>query len=379
VISDVLDDVLAWWESGATVGVGTVVETFLSAPRQPGAAMAVGPDQSVVGGVSGGCVEGAVYEVARSVAASGVPVLEKYGVSEGDALAVGLTCGGTLHVFVEAISKTTFPELDQVAASVRASEPVAVATVVGGPARLGARLCVWSDHHAGSLGRVRLDEVVATDARGMLAKSRTGVLRLGPDGERLGDELSVFVASYAPAPRMLVYGAVDFAGAVARVASFLGFRVTVCDARALFATERRFPSVEELVVDWPHRHLASAEVDQGTAICVLTHDPKFDIPLLELALRSPAGYVGAMGSRRTHRDRLVKLREVGLSDGELARLHSPIGLDVGARTPEETAISVVAEIIRTRSGGSGASLGELAGPIHRGRTTLQPSIGRPSS
>lgn len=376
MISDVLDDVLAWWESGATVGVGTVVETFLSAPRQPGAAMAVGPDESVVGSVSGGCVEGAVYEVARSVASSGVPVLERYGVSDDDAFAVGLTCGGILHVYVEAISQVTFPELDQVAASVRANQPVAVATVVAGPTQLGARLCVWSDRTAGSLGRDRLDKVVATDARGMLAQGRTGILHLGPRGERLGDELSIFVASYAPAPRMLVYGAIDFAAAVARVGSFLGFRVTVCDARALFATERRFPSVEAVVVDWPHRHLASVDIDPRTAICVLTHDPKFDIPLLELALRSPAGYIGAMGSRRTHRDRLAKLRERGLTDAELARLHAPIGLDVGARTPEETAISVAAEIIQTRFGGTGSSLGQLAGPIHRGRAALQASRSR---
>ena len=372
MISDVLDDVLAWWEAGATVGVGTVVETFLSAPRQPGAAMAVGPDESVVGSVSGGCVEGAVYEVARRVAASGIAVLERYGVSDDDAFAVGLTCGGILHVFVDAVSQATFPELGQVADSVRMSEPVAVATVVGGQVRLGSRLCVWPDRRSGSLGQPRLDEVVAADARGMLAQGRTGILRLGADGERLGDEFSVFVASYAPAPRMLVYGAIDFAAAVARVGSFLGFRVTVCDARALFATPRRFPNIEELVVDWPHRHLAGVNVDGRTAICVLTHDPKFDIPLLELALRSPAGYVGAMGSRRTHQDRLASLRERGLNEAELARLRSPIGLDIGASTPEETAISVAAEIIQTRSRGtSGAPLGQLAGPIHRGRAALE--------
>ena len=379
MISDVLDDVLAWWESGATIGVGTVVETFRSAPRQPGAAMAVGPDGSVVGSVSGGCVEGALYEVARRVAASGVPVLERYGVSDEDAFSVGLTCGGVLHVLVEAVSQTTFPELDEVAASVGASEPVAVATVVAGAARLGSRLCIWPDRTAGSLGLAQLDQVVATDSRGMLAQGRTGILRLGPDGERRGDQISVFVASYAPAPRMLVYGAIDFAAAVAQMGSFLGFRVTVCDARSVFATKRRFPGVEEVVVDWPHRHLAGAQVDQRTVICVLTHDPKFDIPLLELALRSPAAYVGAMGSRRTHRDRLARLRERGLTEAELARLHAPIGLDFGASTPEETAISVVAEIIKSRSGGSGIALGKLAGPIHRGRAALEPTgVGKPS-
>ncbi|HVB14235.1 MAG TPA: XdhC/CoxI family protein [Candidatus Dormibacteraeota bacterium] len=370
-MADVLEDILAWWASGATVGVGTVIETFRSAPRQPGAAMAVGPDASVVGSVSGGCVEGAVYEVARQVASSGIPVLERYGVSDDDAFAVGLTCGGILHVFVEAISQSTFPELGQVADSVRAAQPVSVATVVDGPAKLGARLCVWPDRRVGSLGQTRLDEVVTAEARRMLAQGRTGVLQLGPTGERLGGELTIFVASYSPAPRMLVYGAIDFAAAVARVGSFLGYRVTVCDARSVFATRRRFPTVDDLVVDWPHRHLASIDIDERTAICVLTHDPKFDIPLLDLALRSSAGYIGAMGSRRTHQDRLARLRDRGLTPQELDRLHSPIGLDIGASTPEETAISIAAEIIRIRWGDSGTALSRLTGRIHGAQEAAQ--------
>lgn len=361
---DVLDDVLGWWEAGSTVGVGTVVETFRSAPRQPGAAMAVGPDGAVVGSVSGGCVEGAVYELAQGVVASGVPVLQRYGVSDDDAFAVGLTCGGVLDVWVEPVSRATFPELGEVAISVRKGEPVAVATMLVPPGGVGSRLCIWPDRVAGSLGNDRLDRVIAIDARGLLAQGRTGVLRVGGEGERMGDELAIFVTSYAPAPRMLVYGAIDFAAAVARVGTFLGYRVTVCDARAVFATRRRFAEVDEVVVDWPHRHFAAAEVDSRTVVCVLTHDPKFDVPLLELALRSPVAYVGAMGSRRTHQDRLDRLRERGLSEAELARLASPIGLDIGARTPEETAVSVAAEIISGRWGGTGAPLRELGGRIH---------------
>ncbi len=361
---DVLDDVLHWWEAGATVGVGTVVETFHSAPRQPGAAMAVGPDGQVVGSVSGGCVEGAVYELAASVVASGTPLLQRYGVSDDDAFAVGLTCGGTLHVWVEPVSRRSFPELAEVAGSVGSGEPVAVLTRVGGPGALGARLVLWADRVAGSLGSAELDRVVAVDGRGLLAQGRTGVLHVGPEGERRGDEVTVFVASYAPAPRMLVYGAIDFAAAVARMGGFLGYRVTVCDARSVFATQRRFPGADEVVVEWPHRHFAATDVDDRTVVCVLTHDPKFDVPLLELALRSPAAYVGAMGSRRTHRDRLARLRQRGLEDAELARLSSPIGLDIGARTPEETAVSVAAEIISGRWGGSGGRLRERSGPIH---------------
>ena len=181
--------------------------------------------------------------------------------------------------------------------------------------------------------------------------------------------MEVFVAGYAPRPRMLVFGAIDFAAAVAQQGSFLGYRVTVCDARPVFATPARFPGVEEVVVDWPHRYLAAqvaaGRVDARTVICVLTHDPKFDVPLLEVALRLPeVAYVGAMGSRRTHSDRLDRLREAGLTDAELSRLHSPIGLDLGARTPQETAVSIAAEIIARRWGGGGRPLTETAGPIH---------------
>ncbi|HEX6469286.1 MAG TPA: XdhC family protein, partial [Streptosporangiaceae bacterium] len=188
------------------------------------------------------------------------------------------------------------------------------------------------------------------------------------DGERRGDELSLFVASHAPRPRMLVFGAIDFAAAVARVGSFLGYHVTVCDARPVFATRKRFPDADEVIVDWPHRYLAkeveAGKVDGRTVVCVLTHDPKFDVPLLEVALRTPAGYIGAMGSRRTHDDRVKRLREAGLTEEELARLRSPIGLDLGARTPEETAVSIAAELIQLRWGGSGRPLTDTDGRIH---------------
>ncbi|MFL6056562.1 MAG: XdhC family protein, partial [Actinoallomurus sp.] len=223
---------------------------------------------------------------------------------------------------------------------------------------------VWSDRAAGSLGLDRLDDAVDDDARGMLAQGLTGVRRYGPDGERRRDELSVFVHSFAPPPRMLVFGAIDFAAAVVRIGRFLGYHVTVCDARPVFATAKRFPDADDVVVKWPHRFLADTEVDERTAICVLTHDPKFDVPLLEVALRTPAAYIGAMGSRRTHDDRLKRLREAGVTEEEIARLRSPIGLDIGARTPEETAVSVAAELIRLRWGGTGLPLSETEGRIH---------------
>jgi xanthine dehydrogenase accessory factor len=363
---DVLTDLESWWRSGATVGLGTVVGTWKSAPRQPGAAMLVGPDGTAVGSVSGGCVEGAVYELAEQARETLAPVLQRYGVSDDDAFSVGLTCGGIIDVFVEPVSRQTFPELGEIIEDIKAGRPVAVATLISGvdEALLGRRLIVRPDSVAGSLGAERLDDAVRDDARGLLQQGSTGIVHYGPEGERRRDDIAVFVASYAPKPRMIVFGAIDFAAAVARVGSFLGYRVTVCDARPTFATKKRFPEADEVIVAWPHRYLAQTEVDERTVVCVLTHDPKFDVPLLEVALRMPLAYLGAMGSRRTNDDRAHRLKELGFSDEDLTRLHAPIGLDVGGRTPEETAVSIAAEIISARWGGSGAQLRHVSGPIH---------------
>jgi xanthine dehydrogenase accessory factor len=361
---DVIEQVATWYADGDRFALATVVGTWLSAPRQPGAAMAVTASGEPVGSVSGGCVEGAVYELGHEVMTTGEPVLQRYGVSDDDAFAVGLTCGGIIDIFVEPVDASTFPELPDVVSSVRAREPVAVATVIDGPGRVGGHLAVWLDRVAGSLGSDRLDAAVADDVLGMLDHGATGVLHVGPDGERRQDELSVFVQSFAPPPRMLVFGAIDFAAAVARVGKFLGYRVTVCDARGVFATAKRFPEADEVVVEWPHRYLQSTVVDSRTVICVLTHDPKFDVPLLEAALATDAAYIGAMGSRRTHDDRLARLREEGVGEEALARIASPVGLDIGARTPEETAVSIAAEIVSLRWGGTGARLASTEGPIH---------------
>lgn len=368
---EVLPQLLAWWEAGETVGMGTVVATFRSAPRPPGASMLVGPDASAVGSVSGGCVEGAVYDLAQEVVRAGSPVLHRYGVSDDDAFAVGLTCGGILDVYVEKVNRETFPELGEIAADIEAGRPVAVATVVehADPSYVGRRMVLRPDGATGSLGSPRIDDAVRDDALGLLVSGHSGTLGYGPDGERRGEGMRVFVWAFAPAPRMLVFGAIDFAAAVARVGAFLGYRVTVCDARPVFATTSRFPGADEVVVEWPHRYLAAEQeagrIDRRTVVTVLTHDPKFDVPLLEVALRLPeVGYVGAMGSRRTHDDRMARLREAGLTEDELTGLSSPIGLDLGARTPEETAISIAAEIVAGRWGGSGEPLAARSGRIH---------------
>ena len=392
---EVLPELMGWWRDGKSIGVGTVIATFRSAPRPPGASMLVGPSGEAVGSVSGGCVEGAVYELAQSVVASGRSKLQRYGVSDDDAFAVGLICGGILDVYVEKVDQETFPELGSIADDVGAGRPVAVATVVEhpDPSWVGRRLVVRPEEagqepagqesggeqqagtpvHAaafsGTLGSARADAAVSDDALGMLASGHSQTLTYGPDGERRGEGMRVFVWSFAPAPRMLVFGAIDFAAAVARMGNFLGYRVTVCDARPVFATDSRFPSADEVVVKWPHKYLReeieAGRVDQRTVLCVLTHDPKFDVPLLEVALRNAdVAYVGAMGSRRTHEDRMARLKEAGLTDDELGRLSSPVGLDLGARTPEETAVSIAAEIIALRWGGRGERLAVIEGRIH---------------
>ncbi|WP_042381825.1 XdhC family protein [Streptacidiphilus melanogenes] len=369
---EILPALRRWYGAGETFGLATVVGVTRSAPRAPGAAMAVGPDDEVVGSVSGGCVEGAVFELAQEVVRTGRPQLASFGYSDDDAFAVGLTCGGEITLLVRPVSAAHDPAFGAVAASVAGQTPVALATVLDAPegsaaaatAAIGAVRAVWPDRTEGSLGTEGLDAAVTADARGELAQGVTAQRHYGPHGERRMDQVTVFLQSFAPPPRLLVFGAIDFAAAVADLGAFLGYRVTVCDARPVFATARRFPPQVEVVVDWPHRFLAATEVHRSTVICVLTHDPKFDVPVLEVALRTPAAYIGVMGSRRTHEDRLARLREAGVDEASLARLRAPIGLDLGARTPEEVAVSIAAEIVSTRWGGTGAALSAITGAVH---------------
>lgn len=365
-MKEVLDDLIAAFNSGDTTAMATVVRTWRSAPRPAGASMLVNAAGEAVGSVSGGCIEGAVYEMAGEVIANGVPQFEKYGISNDDAFAVGLTCGGILEVFVEQISTETWPELPDLYASVQADQPVAVATVVNGTAHVGKHLVVWPDRTAGDLGSDRLNSAVGADVLGLLESGTTGFLHYGSDGERLEGDLEIFVSTFAPKPRMLVFGAIDFAAAVAKAGKFLGFHVTVCDAREVFATKKRFPDADEVINDWPHRWLAKQEIDSRAVICILTHDPKFDVPVVIEALKTKAAYIGAMGSRKTHDDRVARLIEAGVDPEDLKRVKSPIGLDLGARTPEETAISILAEVIQDRWGGSGKNLAQTSGTIHPG-------------
>jgi xanthine dehydrogenase accessory factor len=366
---DIAEELNRWVEQGRDFAVATVVAVGGSAPRQPGAALAVDTDGTALGSVSGGCVEGAVYELCRQALEDGETVLERFGYSDEDAFAVGLTCGGVIDILVTPV-RADGPVRPVAAAALAAAargEAAALARIVEGPDELrGRALLVRPDgsFEGGFGGHPELDRTVAAEAGAFLDAGRTGCLEIGEQGSRCGAPLTVLVESSVPAPRMIVFGAIDFASALVRVGKFLGYHVTVCDARPVFATKARFPEADEIVVEWPHRYLERTQTDGRTVLCVLTHDAKFDVPLLKLALRLPVAYVGAMGSRRTHLDRNERLREVGVTELELARLRSPIGLDLGARTPEETALSIGAEIVAGRRGGSGVSLTGAHTPIH---------------
>ncbi|WP_149828484.1 XdhC family protein [Streptomyces tailanensis] len=384
---NIADTLYDWCREARPFALATVVDVSGSAPLPPGTALAVDTDGHTVGSISGGCVEGAVYELCVQVLRDGGgPTRARFGYSDDDAFAVGLTCGGEIDVLVQRVEPAAEPHLIDALDAVVGGRPVAVAQVVDGPDDLlGRTLHVpeGTGPHRGTVGDTNADQVVAAQARAQLRADRTRRVEVGGDADTCPERLSVLVHTHASRPRLLIFGAVDFAGAISRAGQFLGHHVTVCDARPVFATPARFPHADEVVADWPHRYLERTEVDGRTAICALTHDAKFDVPLLRLALSLPVGYVGAMGSRRTHEHRLERLREGGVPEEHLARLHSPIGLDLGAHTPEETAISITAEIIAHTHNGTGLPLSRVPGPIHQPvRTTtglreVEPQTGTP--
>jgi xanthine dehydrogenase accessory factor len=375
---ELLDDLDRWRAAGLDVVIARVVDIDGSGPRLPGAAMAVSADGEVAGSVSGGCVEGAVVsEALELLASNGPPRAVSFGYSDDEAFAVGLTCGGTVHLFLDVLPRdgSARDAFDALTEALRARRPAAWVTVIEGP-HLGASLLVEPDDRAtgqprvhGSLGDTDLDRVVARDALGELEVGSTIVRHYGEHGEARESTVAVFVESFAPPARLFVFGAVDFTKALVRVAKVLGFHVTVCDAREVFATRRRFPQADEVVVDWPHRLIERVQQEgpplgPRDAVCVLTHDHKFDVPAIVATLATDVGYLGAMGSRRTHAERLDRLQREGIEPQALARVMAPIGLDIGGRTPEETAVAICAEMIAVRTGRSAPSLRDAAGPIH---------------
>lgn len=301
---DLVPDLRGWLGGGALVALARVVDLDGSGPRLPGAAMAISDDGRVAGSVSGGCIESAVVTEALDVLDDGAARLVRFGYSDDDAVAVGLTCGGTVHVFIEVVTASRWAAIERIAAAVAEDRPAAVATVVAGPGagawvdlagdRAGDRAvpadatadraqagAAW----AGSLGDPGLDRVVRRDVIGEMASGRSGVRRYGSSGEAGADDVAVFIETFAPPPRMIIFGAIDFTAALARVGKILGFHVTVCDARVVFATSLRFPMADQVLVDWPHRYLdrCGAALGANDAVCVLTHDHKFDVPAIAAA------------------------------------------------------------------------------------------------
>ncbi|MFJ1456339.1 XdhC family protein [Nocardia sp. N2S4-5] len=352
-------ELLRWHAANTVYALATIVGVSGSAPRPLGATMAVDEAGNVRGSLSGGCVEGAVYELCQEVLATGAPARRTFGFSADDAFAVGLTCGGELDVFVHRVTPESYPaieaalDIEHAAAIVRDLDTGAITT-------LRSRVDMEAADGAGEIVGVAMDSAVVRVGWAMLESGGSGVRVVGcADRER-----TVFVDSFAPPPRMIVFGATDFAVALCRVGKLLGYRVTVCEARPAFADRARLPDADEVVRDWPHRYLARTPVDARTVLCVLTHDPKFDIPVLSTALRLPVAYVGAMGSRRADRERRAQLRAAGVTESELALLHSPIGLELGGQTPEETAVAIGAEIVAVRRGGSARPLSATERPIH---------------
>ena len=315
---DLLPTLARWHADGRRAAVATVVERRGSAPRDPGASLALNDLGEIAGSVTGGCVEPAVVREAREVLAGEPARLREYGIADEDAFEVGLACGGTVGILIAQLELPLVPAL---AAAGRDDRPVALTMAADGPA-LGAQT------------------LVETPAGAVAALVDAGESALADlEGE------TVFVHALTPRPALYVFGAIDHAAALTRAGRLLGYRVTVCDARAAFVTPERFPDADELVVEWPHRFLEHAPVDARTAICVLTHDPKFDVPALVAAVATPAVYIGAMGSRVTTEDREQRLRAAGLDDAAIGRIHAPIGLSIGARSPEEVAVAIAAELV----------------------------------
>ncbi|HEX6512596.1 MAG TPA: XdhC/CoxI family protein [Chloroflexota bacterium] len=350
-MKDIVPRLREWDEQGKRFALATLVKVDRSAPKPPGAAMALCEDGTVAGSVSGGCVESALHEEASAVLETGVPKMVTYGISDDEGFNIGLACGGQLHLFLD---RPDFPR--GVLQAIEANQPLALATILTGPAA-GERVIVEPDSAAppasekalrrgGRAGKApqELDHRLKKDAQELLAQGRSELKTYGGS--------DVFIQTFAPAPEMYVFGAADFSAAMARMGKFLGYHVTVIDPRAVFATKERFPDADHIAVEWPDRFLAKAPIGPSTAIVVLTHDPKFDIPALLHALQTDAGYIGALGAKRTNEERFSKLRGAGCTEDQLARIHAPVGLDIGGKSPEETAVSVAAEIIAVRNGKS---------------------------
>jgi xanthine dehydrogenase accessory factor len=365
-VTRVTEDIaVAWLRERRRFVQALLVDVEGSAPLPAGAMMLIGERGEIEGSITGGCVEGAVVTEAEAIlAGERGPGVLTYGISDELAGTVGLMCGGIVHIFVQELAATAGEVEGAALAGHLDGRPAAVATLLDGPSA-GSRLGVVDGEAIGSLGGAELlDHNVARESAGLLEEGKTTIRRFGGDGAMLGDELRVHIRAYAPPPRMIIFGAIDFSAAMAPFASRIGYDVVICDARDRFAHSRRFSADAEVRIGWPQELMANVELGPRDAVLVFTHDPKFDEPALLAALATDAGYIGALGSRHTTADRQARLRAAGASEGDLARIHAPCGLDIGSRTAEETAVSVLAEIIAGRAQRAARPLRATRGPIH---------------
>jgi xanthine dehydrogenase accessory factor len=358
--------VTEWLDAGRTVAAGTLVGVEGSAPLNVGASVYIDANGTIEGSVTGGCVESAVAQEALAMLEDDRPPrLVTYGISDELAGTVGLMCGGIVHIFIHPIRDDAREAALAGLAAIRDEHPAAVATLMDGE-YAGRKLYVDATSTVGSLGVTPLlDRNVTQEARGLAVQGRSTVRAFGPDGASLGSGLRVHVAAFAEAPRMVIFGAIDFASALAPLAKGLGYRVTIADPRQAFLDSPRFSSVAQTIVAWPQKVLADMTLGPRDAVLVFTHDPKLDVPAVQAALDTDAGYIGALGSRRTTLDRNARLIEAGVAEEEIARVYAPCGLDIGSSTVEETAVAILAEIIARRAGREGNSLRHGSGSIRR--------------
>ena len=351
---EILNDIERWQEEGKTVAIATVVKVYGSGPRPLGSRLAVSSEGEMVGSVSGGCVEGAVVEEARGVMKTGQPKLVKFGITDEQAWTVGLTCGGEIEVFVEGegdwgqapgdLSPISLSQ--EFVRSLKSDQLVAFCTVIVGP-QLARKMLIWPDGQThGDLGSPDLTRQVSQHTKDLLQQQKSERMAFDVDG----DKSEVFIEVFPPPPRLIIIGAVHAAIPLITFAKELGFRTTVVDPRSAFATPQRFAHADELMVKWPQEALSASDFNEGTYLVALSHDEKLDNPALKLALENPCRYIGALGSRKTHARRMASLKEMGITDEQLSRIHAPIGLNLGGRRPAEIAVAILAQIIAIRNG-----------------------------
>jgi xanthine dehydrogenase accessory factor len=365
--------VAGWLREGRRVVSGLLVQVDGSSPLDVGASMYIDEHGGIEGSITGGCVEGAVAAAAMEMLESdGEPQLVTYGISDELAGTVGLMCGGIVHIFIHELKG---PARDAVLLDLEATiahRPAALVTLLDGE-RAGAKLYVDEERTVGTLGHGELlDKNARREAQGLLAEGRSSMRDFGTDGASLGSGLRVYASIQAEPPRMVVFGAIDFSSALAPLAKGLGYKVTIADPRSAFLASRRFSADAETEVGWPDKVLEGVELGPRDAVLVFTHDPKLDVPAVQAALATGAGYIGALGSRNTTADRNRRLRDVGVTDEQIDRIFAPCGLDIGASTVEETAVAVLAEIIAQRAGRHGQPLREAEGPIRHADTADEP-------